>query len=396
MAKNIVFCADGTWNGPGEADAKPAERHWTNVFKIFLNLAGSDSARTALFADEQERELLVNGDLVQIAKYLHGVGDSDNFIVQALGGGLGEGLIARIVRGYTFVSRNYEAGDKIYLIGFSRGAYTARALAGLISAKGLLSPAIATDDDKKGAYRNGSAVWYQWRQEALDNNQGLLNHLQEFARDLPHFLFEPPARTDLVPAPIEAIGVWDTVGALGVPEFDDHGEVVDAFRFADTKLSTNVKFGRHAISIDEQRSNFTPTLWDADEQRIVQVLFPGAHADVGGGYKTDESGLSDGALIWMTGQMKRLGVKFADVPFVNATSNPISVEHQPWTQLPWIGLPSSPRKFPDPPGLHISQTVLDRIANAGLNPAYLPANLQRYLADKAAAAGIVVVPLVDP
>src|SRR5262249_58479478 len=128
MAKNIVFCADGTWNGPGQSDTKPAERQWTNVFKIFLNLDGSDAARTALFADEQERELVVDGNLVQIAKYLHGVGDSENFVVRALGGGLGEGLIARIVRGYTFISRNYEAGDKIYIIGFSRGAYTARAL----------------------------------------------------------------------------------------------------------------------------------------------------------------------------------------------------------------------------------------------------------------------------
>ena len=65
-----------------------------------------------------------------MAKYLHGVGDSNNFLAKVLGGGFGEGLITRIVRGYTFVSRNYEDGDKIYLVGFSRGAYTARALAG--------------------------------------------------------------------------------------------------------------------------------------------------------------------------------------------------------------------------------------------------------------------------
>jgi hypothetical protein len=137
MAKNIVFCADGTWNGPGQSDTKLAERQWTNVFKIFLNLDGLDAARTALFADEQERELIVDGDLVQIAKYLHGVGDSQNFIVRALGGGLGEGLIARIVRGYTFISRNYEVGDKIYVIGFSRGAYTARAPRGVNFGQGV-------------------------------------------------------------------------------------------------------------------------------------------------------------------------------------------------------------------------------------------------------------------
>ena len=74
----------------------------------------------------------------QAAKYLHGVGDSDNFLVKALGGALGAGLITRIVRGYTYISRTYAAGDRIFIVGFSRGAYTARALAGLIAAKGLL------------------------------------------------------------------------------------------------------------------------------------------------------------------------------------------------------------------------------------------------------------------
>jgi uncharacterized protein (DUF2235 family) len=395
MAKNIVFCADGTWNGPGQPDVKPAERVWTNVFKIFLNLAGSDSAETALFADEQEREFRVNGELTQIAKYLHGVGDSDNFIVQALGGGFGEGLIARIVRGYTFVSRNYAAGDKIYVLGFSRGAYTARALAGLISAKGLLSTEIATADDKKGAYRNGSAVWYEWRRETLGGDQGMLGHLQEFAQDLPHFLFQPPPATALVKAPIEAVAVWDTVGAYGVPEFDEHGAVVDAFRFADTKLSDNVRFGRHAISIDERRSNFTPTLWDSRE-RLVQVLFPGAHADVGGGYISDESGLSDGALIWMAGQLKKLGVAFADQPFVAAASNPTGKDHQPWTETPWNHLPSASREFVPPLELYLAQTVLDRIADGTLSPAYLPTNLPHHLTGKVAAAGVKVVKLDEP
>jgi len=391
MSKNIVFCADGTWNGPGERDIQPAERQWTNVFKIFLNLDGSDTARTALFADEQEREFFVGGNLVQIAKYLHGVGDSENFIVRALGGGFGEGLIARIVRGYTFISRNYEAGDKIFVIGFSRGAYTARALAGLISAKGLLSPDVATEDDKTAAYRNASAVWYEWRRETLDSAPDLLDRFQEFAKDLPHFLFEPPpAASRTSPPPIEAVAVWDTVGSLGIPQFDLHGQFIDAFRFADTKLSDRVKFGLHAISIDERRSNFTPTLW-CGREGITQVLFPGAHSDVGGGYITEESGLSDGGLIWMTGKLKKLGVEFAGTPTVSATSNPIGKGHEPWTEAPWSSLPSGPRELP--PGLYLVQTVLDRITAA---PAYLPGNLQQYLNGTVAAADVVVVPLEDP
>ena len=85
-----------------------------------------------------------------------------------------------------------------------------------------------------------------------------------------------------------------------------------------------MKHGRHAISIDEMRANFTPTLWDPDPARIVQVLFPGAHADVGGGYTTSnrESGLSDGARLWMTGELRALGVEFAAAPTIVQAPDP--------------------------------------------------------------------------
>ncbi|MBI3516297.1 MAG: DUF2235 domain-containing protein, partial [Proteobacteria bacterium] len=139
MAKTIVFCADGTWNGPGEADHDDKTAAATNVFKLFLNLRGDDTHGSYLLEKEQERQLVAaDGTVQQVAKYLHGVGDSDNALVKLLGGTLGAGLITRIVRGYTFVSRSYEPGDRIFLVGFSRGAYTARALAGLIAAQGLL------------------------------------------------------------------------------------------------------------------------------------------------------------------------------------------------------------------------------------------------------------------
>jgi uncharacterized protein (DUF2235 family) len=139
MSKTIVFCADGTWNGPQEPDSDDKTAHPTNVFKLFLNLAGKDTAGTYLLENEQERLLsAADGSPQQVSKYLHGVGDSDNPLVQALGGSIGAGLVTRIVRGYTFISRNYAVNDRIYIIGFSRGAYTARALAGLIATKGLL------------------------------------------------------------------------------------------------------------------------------------------------------------------------------------------------------------------------------------------------------------------
>ena len=165
MTKNIIFCADGTWNGPGkDLDGKPVAAQPSNVLKLYHWLSGRDSLESTQYAGEAERSLLdETGQTIQIAKYLDGVGYDDNWLVKILGGTFGAGLIARIVRGYTFISRNYAPGDRIYLIGFSRGAYTARALGSLILSNGLLPPNI---NDKQQAYRMGCAVWKQ-HQDAL-------------------------------------------------------------------------------------------------------------------------------------------------------------------------------------------------------------------------------------
>lgn len=395
MSKNIVFCADGTWNHPGDPETDDSA-HPSNVFKLFVKLEGKDDPGSTRLANEQEKTLQEDGAVVQVAKYLHGVGDSNNFLVRVLGGGFGEGLITRIVRGYTFVSRNYEPGDKICLVGFSRGAYIARALAGLISAKGLLPPVIASEDDKAEAYRQGSAVWYAWRREALETGRRPFEHLQELVRDLPHFIVERPNGAKLVPAPIEAVAVWDTVGSYGIPEFNDRKQATDTFKFADTTLSGNVKFGRHAVSIDEQRVNFTPTLWDRDPNRILQVLFPGGHADVGGGYLTTESGLSDCALKWMTRELKRLGMRIGP-PVIPEQPNPCGVGHEEWTKPIWQLIGNRSRDIPKAPGLALSEAVLLRLsADAGLlSSLYSPTNIASYVIEKMAAQGVEVIDLND-
>ena len=256
MSKNIIFCADGTWNGPGEPDSDDKTAPDTNVFKLFLNLDGKDDPGTTKLEKEQERTLkAADGTVQQVAKYLHGVGDSQNFLVKILGGTLGAGLITRVVRGYTFISRNYQPGDKIFLVGFSRGAYTARALAGLISAKGLLDAKRLDLADKDTAYRLGVAVRFADRKAALHGDQGLLSNLFGAVLDLPIFVMHPPGNDQLVPAPIEAVAVWDTVGALGIPVYNARLVRLDVFRFADTKLSDNVRHGRHAVAIDEERAD---------------------------------------------------------------------------------------------------------------------------------------------
>jgi len=399
MGKNIVFCADGTWNGPGEPDTDDQNAIASNVFKLFLSLAGIDAPDSSRLAKEQERTLrAADGSALQVAKYLHGVGDSANFLASLIGGGFGAGLITRIVRGFTFVSRNYVAGDRIYLVGFSRGAYTARALAGLIAAKGLLNPAIVDLNNKPTAYRLGAAVWHQWRLEKLPVGSPL-DHLGDIVLDLPAFLSRRPDPAWLVDAPIETVAVWDTVGALGIPIFTNQRVAVDVFQFADRVLSGKVKFGRHAVSIDEERGAFTPTLWDADPARITQVLFPGGHADVGGGYTigNDESGLSDIALKWIRGELAKLGVLFA-APLIPEKPDPAGPGHREWLRPLWAALPIATRDLPV--GLGLSQSVIDRIqAGAVIStpgmPAepYRPINIARYLNRAAAAPGVDVVPI---
>jgi len=361
MAKTIIFCADGTWNRPGEADPADSSATPTNVFKLFSNLLGVDDPADISLADEQERSAVdPTGTVLQIAKYLHGVGDSDNFLIRILGGTLGAGIISRIVRGYTFISRNYVPGDRIVVTGFSRGAYTARALGSLIVAKGLLDVTQIDPTDKDQAYRLGAAVWYDWRRNSIGANPNLLGRLEETIVDLPAFLSRPPT-TLLVPnVPIEAIAVWETVGSLGIPDFADTDSTVDVFRFCDTSLNALVNHGIHGVAIDEERANFTPTLWDPDP-RVLQCLWPGSHSDVGGGYKlaNSESFVSDASLVWMMGLLQPLGVLFAPTPTFAPRPDSTATAHQSWRHPPYDVLPHGRRVFPY--GLGLSAGLAARL-----------------------------------
>jgi uncharacterized protein (DUF2235 family) len=398
VSKVIVFCADGTWNGPGQPDAENTAAPPTNVFKLFLNIAGTVTPDTALLADEQERVLTdAGGAVLQWTKYLHGVGDSDNFLVKLLGGAVGAGLIARIIRGYTFISRNYLAGDRIFITGFSRGAYTARALAGMIAKMGLLDATRIDLTNKADAYRKGSSVWYAYRSTALQSNPSWLGKLVDAVDDLPHFFQVPVPASRRIAAPIEVVAVWDTVGALGIPTYTLQEHRVDFLQFADTALSPVVGHGVHAVAVDERRVDFTPTLWDADP-RIMQALFPGCHSDVGGGFVGPgiESGLSDCTLQWMTEQLAARGVTFLAPPAYVPQPDCCATAHETWLSGVWRVLPTGPRMFPA--GLYLSDEVVQRAGAAAVVPdpslpaaPYAPANLPTYLVAGVPAPGVTVV-----
>ncbi|MEO5346286.1 MAG: DUF2235 domain-containing protein [Magnetococcus sp. YQC-9] len=371
MPKTIIFCADGTWNGPDQDDDHDGLPDHTNVLKLFLNLAGQDTSEKYRLANEQERIVTdANGNITQIAKYLHGVGDSDNWLKKALGGGFGAGVISRIVRGYTFISRNHQPGDTIFLIGFSRGAYTVRALGGLIVNQGLLKAELIAETTKENAYCMGMEAWRMYRNESAQKANPLARMVESIASlvsssgnagllgCLNHQLDDDDFETDVW---IEGIGVWDTVGAMGVPVFHD-GEQKDLFRFADTALSAQVLNGLHLVSIDERRGDFAPTLWEQrfntdgqPDPNVKQILMPGAHADVGGGYpvKGNQSDLSDISLLCMTQWCARLGVQFAVTPpIVINTAAVHGVAHQPWQHPPFNIMPQKHRSFPNHLLLH--------------------------------------------
>ena len=368
MAKNIIFCADGTWNNAGdELDDSAAP---SNVFKLFTHLAGKDVSKIHHSeitgrVTEYEKSLIIDTDVLQVSKYINGVGSSSIKLLEVLGGAFGFGLIERIARGYTFISRNYVQGDRIYIIGFSRGAYTARALAGLIANKGLLAKKFNQGED--ASYDMAMQAWFNYRNGIKQSNyqNRLQNMLTAFTNLKNFFLQNKIKESDFIKdIKIEAVAVWDTVGALGIPDFefaDNRAEIRDGFAFADNALNPKVLRGFHAVAIDEMRLLFTPTLWEKRDG-IQQYLFAGAHADVGGGYK--EAGLSDCALKWMIEVLgdANVGVKFMDTA-LTIKGDVAAIAHKEWEKL--VGAAGKPdaRSFKQAlqnDTLNLHQSVLDR------------------------------------
>ncbi len=223
----------------------------------------------------------------QITYYGQGVG-TGNLVDHYSGGAFGDGLEDNIHEAYRFLVANYELGDEIFLFGFSRGAFTARSLAGMIRKCGILRREAAD------RYRDATALY---RTQEHPDDQGPVKFRQDFSLN----------GSDSIK--IKLIGVWDTVGSLGIPLRGLRALTRQDYQFHDTELSGSVELAYHALAIDEHRAPFEPTLWAFQPkpgQTIEQVWFCGAHSDVGGGYA--ENGLSDITLDWMIGKAKTAGL----------------------------------------------------------------------------------------
>lgn len=327
MAK-LVVCLDGT----KQVRTQP---HPTNVALIFNALRGAPTD-----AGDGSFETAMQG--VGIGKYLPGVGTQGSPFLKVLGLAFGDGIAEPIIRGYTFLSRSYQAGDEIFIVGFSRGATAARALAGLVAVRGLMDPSKYDPTVKNDAYVRGIAAWYKYRQANTDfAQQARLTMISgTLGQAVPTL-----AESDFIaPPPIQAIGVFDTVSSLGLPHLDSDGEAKFDFSICDTQLNARVLNGVHALSADEWRDLYSPTYW-ADRNGIVQRIFPGTHSNVGGGYP--ERGLSDGALKWMLDTLEPLGLP-TDRTLVNPplAPNPLDAARDDSAIFPDNLTPRRPRAFP--------------------------------------------------
>jgi hypothetical protein len=365
MPKRLIVCCDGTWNVADQAIAgRPCP---TNVTKLALSVAPEDSAGVR-----------------QRVYYHSGVGTSRRERLR--GGAFGAGLGRNVFDAYRFLIDNYEAGDELFFFGFSRGAFTARSLAGLVRNCGILRPGNASRLDD---------AWALYRSSA-DMPSGVASTLFRGA-----YSHEPRIRF---------IGVWDTVGALGVPILGPRWlqpvvrRLNRRWEFHDTKLSTRVDGAFHALAIDERRAAFEPTLWHqqpgAAGQELKQVWFTGVHCDIGGGYP--DTSLSDIALLWMADRARQYGLEFLPGAFspdgpsqmspgqsvdFSVDPQPLTPPHSSWTKYYRLIKPVDRPigTAADEQGRLDGREFLATTAKAHYDaePSYRPPGLVKYLASPA-------------
>lgn len=297
--KRLVVCCDGTWNDSDEGAG------YTNVSRLAWAIKPVDAK-----------------GVTQIVYYQSGVGTEGTKVSQIASGALGMGLSRNMRDAYSFICHNYCEGDEIFLFGFSRGAYTARCIGGLIGFAGLIG---------KRDLDRFLELWKAYKEK----DTGALASFDTRKKD----------------AMIKCIGVWDTVGAVGIPEdlakFDLFFKKY--YGFFDSDLGAHVEHAFHAVALDERRKNFVPALWmqkpegKAKGQELKQVWFAGVHSNVGGGYS--EHGMSDIPLAWMASEVSPyLDIDFDYLKLRRDLSKKwaLGEVHESYTGF-WTRLPDSER-----------------------------------------------------
>ncbi|KAE8208253.1 hypothetical protein CF327_g7140 [Tilletia walkeri] len=313
--KKIVLLLDGSWFSRTQA----------LVRGISSRLKTQYLGNMALLAQAIKTE---DADGVpQVTFYQDGVGTSVGLLTNVISGATGAGLSENLIEAYSFIVDNYNPGDEIFLLGFSRGAYTARALSGFILWAGIMSKAqlsfirpIYQAYCRRAPSKPAETDWAarvlfyftgRWPSEESSRVEGEEMDKRNKSKSEtgsgrdPERLEAQDGGPRVEPPPIKFIGVLDTVGALGVPGQFASRWARRRFEFFDTGLSSNVENAYQALALSENRADFTPTLWDRFDpstgHRMKQVWFTGSHGNVGGG-KPDH-GLSDIVLANLCGQL---------------------------------------------------------------------------------------------
>src|SRR3954468_18622982 len=285
MAKNIVIYSDGT----GQGASLPAAVR-SNVWKLWNATEKAAPGQQVTFYDEglgAEHKTEWWRWAYDLASKATGLGISQN-----------------IKDCYVALIEFYEPGDRVFLLGFSRGAYTVRSLGGVLSLCGIPQH----DKDGKSA-RGDKAVRTALAEEAVSK---VYQHYGDDQKKQERIALGAKFRADHDSYAIETadppfpyfIGVWETVRALGVPG-SSGVSFLFSHAFHDATLNPHVPYARQALSIDENREIFKPEIWEEKDEteearargRVKQRWFPGVHSDIGGGYK--ETGLSDLSMAWM-------------------------------------------------------------------------------------------------
>src|SRR2546426_2879296 len=269
MARNIVLCCDGT--------ANEFAQDRTNVVKLFSTLT-HDPARQVTYYHPGVGTMEPPGALTKYSRAF----------TKLLGKAIGYGLEADIRDAYVFLMNHFAEGDRVFLLGFSRGAYTVRAVTALLHMYGLIHP--GNEPLVPYAIRMMMAITNIRRKkpETSPELKKLLDDYFDLARQFRDHMCRKGCNPYFV-------GLWDTVSSVGWIE--------NPIRLPYTSNNPDIQIGRHAIAIDERRACFRTNLWhptpNGGPKDVKQVWFPGVHCDVGGGYPEAESGLSKIALEWM-------------------------------------------------------------------------------------------------
>jgi uncharacterized protein (DUF2235 family) len=370
--KNIAICADGTGN-------TTIKGRGTNVFKIYESVDQAGHRLDPLL-------------MPQVALYHDGVGTESVRWFALLTGATGWGLSRNIKQLYAELARVYAPGDKIFLFGFSRGAFTVRTLAGLIHACGILDLSRYTTNDAfnqavRDAYNEYRQLYNSWLTALFHETKKLTAERvadlrRRFSVHIPEF--DDPAGGRLIPF----MGVWDTVDAVGLPvaaaEFINR--IIYAFKFPDRMLNLSIGHACHALALDEERESFAPVLWNElkteQPERIEQVWFAGVHSNVGGGYP--RQGMSLVALEWIMIKAEQHGLRFAPAERLMSRYH-ADVDDKMYDSRAGIGVfyrwqPRDVRRLCDANGVtpKVHRSVFERIARntEGYAPGSLPADAE--------------------